>query len=87
MANEPNIDRLLGTLIAKSEEQARQLVKIEISLERVANQHDAVLARVAAIELRNAEQVGGVRMLLLLSGGAATLGGILASLAAKIWWA
>lgn len=86
MPGEPNIDRLLGTLLAKTEEQQRQLLKIEVSLERVANQHDAVLARIAALELRNAEQSGGTRMLLLLSGGAATLGGIFASLVAKMWW-
>jgi hypothetical protein len=80
-----SVDRLLGTLLARNDETQRQLIKIEASLERIANQHDTVLARIAALELRNAEQSGGMRMLLLFSGGAATLGGIFATLVGKFW--
>ena len=83
--DEYNIERVLGSLLARSDEQQRQLGKIELSLDRIVNQHDLVLKRVVTIELSNASQTGGTRMLLLLSGGAATLGGIFATLVNKLW--
>ena len=83
--DEYNIERVLGSLLARSDEQQRQLGKIEVSLDRVLNHHDLVLKRVAIIELSNASHTGGTRMLLLLSGGAATLGGIFATLVNKLW--
>jgi len=83
--DEYNIERVLGSLLARSDEQQRQLGKIEVSLDRILNQHDHVLKRVAVIELLNASSTGGTRMLLLLSGGAATLGGIFATLVNKLW--
>ena len=83
---EDSLERILGVLLAKTDAQARQLGKIEASIERVATQHDQTLARVATLELKNAEHSGGVKMILLMSGFAATLGGIFASVISKVWW-
>ena len=76
---------LIGQLLARGDETQRQLGKIEGTLARIADHHDLVIARVAILEIHNAEQTGGTRMLLLLSGAAATLGGIAATIIGKVW--
>ena len=85
MEQDYNVERVLGSLLARSDEQQRQLGKIEHSLERIVGQHDLIMKRVVAMEVANASSSGGHRMLLLLSGAAATLGGIFATLVNKLW--
>ena len=83
--NGSNLDRLIGRLLARGDETQRQLMKLEDTLGRIANHHDLILARVFALEMRNAEQKGGAKMLFILSGFAATLGGIVTSFIVKMW--
>lgn len=77
-----NTDQLLGKLIARTDRMAEDVHEIKSALENHANR---IEARVASLELRNAETTGGTRMLLMLSGGAATIGGIVAHFVGKVW--
>jgi hypothetical protein len=67
----------------------QRLGRIEASIDRLAESHDSrsrsVELRVAALELKSASQSDGMRMLLGVAGGAATVGGIVAHLVGKIW--
>lgn len=79
---DPKADLLLGKLIERTDNLTEQVR----SLERTVDSHASRLeTRISALEISDARTRGGAQMIMLLSAGAATIGGIVANFAAKIW--
>lgn len=89
MPGELSTDRLIGTLIERTEQMGRELHTISTKLDAISSHHETrvamVEARVTALEMKWAGRDGSNRMAALVFGAAATVGGIVATLAGHIF--
>lgn len=89
MPGELSTDRLIGTLIERTEQMGRELHAISTKLDSISTHHESrvavVEARVTALEMKWAGRDGSNKMAALVFGGAATIGGIIATLAGHIF--
>lgn len=83
MANELSMDRLIGTLIERTESMGRELHAVSAKLNAISNHHEnrvgMIETRITALEMRWAEKTGSNKTAMLVFGGAATIGGIVAT--------
>ena len=77
-----NTDHLLGKLNERTENLAKDVHDIKNLIQDHAS---TMNDRLKALELRNAEASGGIKMMVMFGGAAATIGGIIASFIVKIW--
>ena len=82
MVDNSNTERLLGRILAQIENIERDLQDIKGSHDKTADGHER---RLGLLELRYAEASGGMRMLVLLCGAAATVGGFVATGISRLW--
>lgn len=73
---------MLGKLVERTEHMAQDVHEIKAALETHAVK---IEARVASLELKAAEATGGTKMMMIFGGAAATVGGLVASVAGKVW--
>lgn len=93
MPNELNTDRLIGTLIERTEQMGRELHSISTKLDAITAHHESrvamVEARVMALEMKWAsttgEKAGSNKMAAIVFTAAATVGGIVATLAGHVF--
>ena len=86
MSNQPagngSTDRLLGKLLNQTETIERDIRDIKSAQNRMASDLEA---RIGKLEMDYASASGGMRMLILLCGAAATIGGLVAGMFGKFW--
>ena len=82
MADNSNTERLLGRILAQIENIERNQRDIKERQIKTADDHER---RLGLLELRYAEASGGMRMLILLCGAAATVGGFVATGISRLW--
>jgi hypothetical protein len=86
-------NQLLGKLLERTDSLISDVRDIKLELgsnaSSIRNELAQVAirteARLAALELRNAEAKGGTKMMMMFGGAAATVGGIVASIIDKVW--
>ena len=80
---EYNIDRLVGTLIERTEQMGRELHSIGLKLDAITahneNRVQLIETRVTSLEMRWAEKSGSNKMAAIVFGAAATIGGLVAT--------
>lgn len=83
MPVDTNIDRLIGTLIERTESMGRELHGINMKLDAITNHHEGrvslIEGRITALEMKWAERAGGNKMAALVFGASATVGGLIAT--------
>lgn len=87
-----NMDRLIGTLIERTESMGREIHAMSLKLDAISTHHEnrvvSLEARLTSLELRWAEKAGGNKMAALVFGAAATVGGLIATVAGsflRVW--
>ena len=87
-----NMDRLIGTLIERTESMGRELHLISAKIDAMTAHHEArvalIEARVHSLEIKLANKDGSSRAAWLIFGAAATIGGLVSTLLGnlvKIW--
>lgn len=79
-----NMDRLIGTLIERTESMGRELHSIGLKVDAISahqeNRVSLVETRIAALEMKWAERSGSNKMAAIVFGAAATIGGLVATM-------
>jgi len=76
-------DRLIGTLIERTESMTRELGQMNAKLDNIGHSNHArvtiVEGRITALEMKWAQKDGSSKMAAIVFGSAATIGGLVAT--------
>lgn len=85
MAENGNLDRLIGKLIAQQESLQTQLTRIESSILSMGQKHEQLLSRILVLELDKAKLVGGWKATAMISTVVLGLWSLALVIVQKLW--